>query len=490
MKTIISQKLINVLKNKIFNAISLNLFNNVESLLNNLLCNDNSNKYFDLIYKSQQAARDIVKSIVISTLEELDNEFKESAYRKSRYYINKSNVPRTLITIVGEITFYRTYYISKNSNKKFFYIDKIFNLPKSDHYDHIVKAISISKAVSTSQAQAVRDTSAFINDISYFETNSIIKDIPRQSVYNWIINWHVPNIIPKSVDTPETLYVMADEKYIGAQNIDKDIMVKCFVTFEDIKDVCKNRRQLVNRSVFSCYSSKAWPKFMDFIAMKYDFSKIKNICLLADGGSWIKSGISELKLDPNNSVKFYLCEFHFKQAIHHITTDSDERYYLLHIFNTKPKSYFIDAVNTIIYNNPKRNDIIIKKLKYIINNYTNIKSMLALNIGSSMESHISHLIASFFSSRPKGFSTKRIEKYIKLNDYKYNNINIFKLYLSTYSKKQTVTLNENTYDYEIFTQDKLHNIPVLNNGLKTGTYTILNSISHDISLNDIIENET
>ena len=463
MKPIISQKLINVLKNKIFNVISLNLFNNIEFLLNNLLNNNTPNQYFNVIFKAQQTARDIVKSIVISTFEELDNEFKESTYRKSRYYINKSNVPRTLITIVGEITFYRTYYISKHSNKKFFYIDKIFDLPKNDHYDPIVKAISISKAVSTSQAQ---------------------------SVYNWIKNWYIPNIVPKSVETPETLYVMADEKYIGAQNISKDIMIKCFVTFEDIKDISKNRRQLVNRSVFSCCTSKAWPNFMDFIAMKYDFSKIRNICLLADGGSWIKSGIPELKLDPNNSVKFYLCEFHFKQAIHHITTDSDERYYLLHIFNTKPKSYFIDAVNTIILNNPKRKDTIIKKLKYIINNYTNIKSMLALNIGSSMESHISHLIASFFSSRPKGFSTKRIEKYIKLNDYKYNNINIFKLYLSTYSKKQTVTLNENTYDYEIFTQDKLHNIPVLNNGLKTGTYTILNSISHDISLNDIIENET
>lgn len=160
------------------------------------------------------------------------------------------------------------------------------------------------------------------------------------------------------------------------------------------------------------------------------------------------------------------------------------------IFNTKPKSYFIDAVNTIILNNPKRKNTITKKLKYIINNYTNIKSMLNLNMGSSMESHISHLIASFFSSRPKGFSTKRIEKYIKLNDYKYNNINIFKLYLSTYSKKQTITLNENTYDYEIFSQDKLHNIPVLNNGLKTGTYTILNNISHDISINYDIENET
>lgn len=490
MKTIISQKLINVLKNKIFNVISLNLFNNVEFLLNNLLCNDGSNHYFDVIFKAQQAAREIVKSIVISTFEELDNEFKESAYRKSHYYINKSNVPRTLITIVGEITFNRTYYISKHSNKKFFYIDKIFDLPKNDHYDPIVKAISISKAVSTSQAQAVRDTSAFINDISYFETISSIKDIPRQSVYNWIKNWYVPNIIPKSVDTPETLYVMADEKYIGAQNINKDIMIKCFVTFEDIKDISKNRRQLVNRSVFSCYTSKAWPKFMDFIAMKYDFSKIKNICLLSDGGSWIKSGIPELKLEPNNTVKFYLCEFHFKQAIHHITANKEERTNLINIFNTQTKKDFIAAVKQIILKNPSREEIITKKLNYILNNYSSIKSMLELKIGSSMESHISHLIASFFSSRPKGYSTKRIEKYIKLNDYKHNNINIFKLYLNTYSKKQTITLDENKYDYEIFTPDKIHNIPVLNYGQNTGTYIYLKNISHEISAGTYILNET
>ena len=490
MKTIISQKLKNVIKNKIFNVISLNLFNNVEFLLNNLLCNDGSNQYFNVIFKVQQAAREIVKSIVITTFEELDNEFKESEYRKSRYYINKSNVPRTLITIVGEITFYRTYYISKHSNKKFFYIDKIFDLPKNDHYDPIVKAITVSKAISTSQAQAVRDTSAFISDISYFETNSIIKDIPRQSVYNWIKNWYVPNIVPKSVDTPETLYVMADEKYIGAQDIDKDIMIKSFVAFEDVINVSKNRRKLVNRTVFSHYGDKPWLAFMDFIAMKYDFDKIKNICLLGDGASWIKSGTGELRLSQNNSVKFYLCEFHFKQAIHHITTDADERYYLLHIFKNKPKSYFVDAVSTIIYNNPNRKDTITKKLNYIVNNYTNIKSMLDLNIGSSMESHISHLIASLFSSRPKGFSTKRITKYLKLNDYKNNNINIFKLYLSTYSKKKTIELYENTYDYEIFTPDKIHNIPVLNYGRNTGTYIYLNNISHEISTETYILNET
>lgn len=490
MKTIISQKLINVLKNKIIPIISLNLFNDIEFLLNNLFVNDTSNIYFDLIYRIQSSTREMIKSIIISTFEELDNEFKDSTYRKSRYYINKSNVSRTLITVIGEITFKRTYYISKFSNKKFFYIDKIFDLPKKDHYDPIIKAIAITKAVSTSQAQSVRDTSSFINDLSYFESDSTIKNIPRQSVYNWIKNWFVPNIVPKSIETPETLYIMADEKYIGAQDIKKDIMVKSFVSFEDVIDVSKNRRKLVNRTVFSHYGNKPWIAFMDFISMKYDFDKIKNVCLLGDGASWIKSGTSELRLSQNNSVKFYLCEFHFKQAIHHITTDSDERYYLLHIFENKPKSYFVNAVKTIIYNNPNRKETITKKLNYIVNNYTNIKSMLNSNIGSSMESHISHLIASMFSSRPKGYSTKRIKKYLKLNDYKHNNINIFKLYLSTYSNKHTITINENTYDYEIFDIDKIHNIPVLNNGLNTGTYKILNSISHEVSTDTYILNET
>ena len=410
MKTIISQKLLNVLKNKIIPIISLKLFNDVEFLLNNLFVNDGSNHYFSLIYKIQTSAREMVKSIVSSTFEELDNDFKESTYRKTRYFVNKSNVSRTLITIVGEITFKRTYYVSKHSNKKFFYIDKIFDLPKNDHYDPIVKTIAISKAVSTSQAQSVRDTSSSINDLSYFESDSIIKDIPRQSVYNWIKNWYVPNIVPKSVETPDTLYVMADEKYIGSQDIEKDIMIKSFVAFENVIDVSKNRRKLVNRTVFSHYGDR-----------------------------------------------------------------------LIHIFKNKPKSYFIDAVGTIIYNNPNRKETITKKLNYIINNYANIKSMLDLNIGSSMESHISHLIASLFSSRPKGFSTKRITKYLKLNDYKNNNINIFKLYLSTYSQKKTTELYENTYDYEIFTPDKIHNIPVLNYGRNTGTYIYLDNISHEIS---------
>lgn len=474
----ISQNLRNVLKNRIKILINPILYNLIDFMVDNLFDVNAQNKYFSLLSTIHSSTRELIKKIIISAFEEFDENYKHSTDRIYKYYINKSNVPRTLITIVGQITFSRTYYKSKYSNKKFFYLDYAFDLPKYDHYDPIIKAIAISNATNTSQAQAARDISALTGDLKYFMDNSSIYNIPRQSIYNWIKEWNTPNIVPQSVETPETLYVMADEKYIGAQDIQKDIMVKCFVTFEDVRDVSKNRRALVNRSVFSCYDSKAWPLFMDYIAKRYDFSKIKNIALLSDGGTWIKSGISELRLDPNNNVKFYLCEFHFKQAIHHITTDENERKDLLEVFTNKSKKDFVNAVNKIIENNKNRAEIITKKLDYILNNYSSIKAMLNLDIGSSMESHISHLIASFFASRPKGFSTKRIDQYLKLNDYKNNGINIFKLYLQSYKNNEIKDIDENIVNTYVCDNFNNGNIPILNDGHITQTYGILNALVH------------
>lgn len=478
MNISISQNLKNVLKNKIKILISPILYNTVDIMVDNLLLSNSESLYFSMFSTIQSSVRELIKNIIITTFEEIDNNFKNSAERKSRYYINKSNVSRTLITIVGEISFKRTYYKNKFSNDKFFFIDKAFDLPKYDHYDPIVKGIAIKNATETSQFQSARTTSEMIGELSNFIDDICINNIPRQSIHNWIKEWNIPEIVPTSVETPKTLYVMADEKYIGAQNIEKDIMVKCFVAFEDVKQISFGRRALVNRYVFSCYDSKAWPKFMDYIAKRYDFSIIKNIALLGDGGNWIKSGVNELKLDSTNNVKFYLCEFHFKQAIHHITSDEDERKYLIHIFQQKNKKYFEDAVNQIIMHNPKRKELIIKKLNYILNNYSAIKAMLELKIGSSMESHISHLIASFFAARPKGFSTKRIEQYLKLNDYKNNNINIFKLYMSSYKNKEVIKINADATQNYAFDNFENGNIPILCNGLRTGTYNDLKALAH------------
>lgn len=475
---IISQNFKIMLKNKLKTLISTNLYNSVDFIVDNFSLNSNDNyNYFNFTNLLNNSIRTLILSVISSTFEEIDTQFKNSAARKSRYYINKSNVSRTITTIFGTVTFKRTLYKNKFSNTYLFFIDKSFDLPKYDHYDPIIKAISINNAFHTSQAQSARDISAYTNDLSYFVNKDTTSNISRQSIFNWIKKWNVPNITPNAINTPETLYVMADEKYIGAQNIAKDIMVKCFVTFEDVKDVSKNRRSLSNRFTFSTYSDKPWKEFMDVIAMRYDFSKIKNIALIGDGGSWIKSGLNELRLDSTNIINYYLCEFHFKQAIHHITTDKSERKILFYIFNNFSKDIFTDNVYLILKNQPDRFDIINKKLNYILNNYNYIKNMLNLKIGSSMESHISHLIASFFASRPKGYSTKNIKKYLLLNDYKNNNVNIFNLYLKTYKYKECITINENICNFD-FNNNSYDNVPILKNGHKTPLYTELKNICH------------
>ena len=68
----------------------------------------------------------MIKTVIIETFEEIDNQFKNSSERKLKYNINKSSVPRTLVTIVGEITFTRTYYISKLDGSYHFLIDELF----------------------------------------------------------------------------------------------------------------------------------------------------------------------------------------------------------------------------------------------------------------------------------------------------------------------------------------------------------------------------
>ena len=104
--------------------------------------------------------------------------------------------------------------------------------------------------------------------------------------------------------------------------------------------------------------------------------------------------------------------------------------------------------------------------------------MLELNIGLSMESHISHLIASFFAACPKGFSTKRINQYLKLNDYKNNGINIFKLYMQSYNNTEIVKIDENVANTYVYDNFNTGNIPILNDGHVTPVYETLNALAH------------
>ena len=137
------------------------------------------------------------------------------------------------------------------------------------------------------------------------------------------------------------------------------------------------------------------------------FQKIRHIYLLADGGNWIKNGLHELKLYAQNKPQFCLCEFHFKQAINHISSDKDERKNLLEIFNTKPFEEFKKRIDELIVINPNRKETITNKYNYIKNNKSAIKRMLNLILVHLWKAIFLILLLPCSLQDPKGFSTKK-----------------------------------------------------------------------------------
>ena len=140
------------------------------------------------------------------------------------------------------------------------------------------------------------------------------------------------------------------------------------------------------------------------------------------------------------------------------------------------KKAFVDRINNIILNNPERQETLTKKLNYLSKNYPAIKRMLNLDFGSSMESHISHLIASFFAARPKGYSSKNIDKYLKINDFKNNNYNIFNIYMNSYSNNEVISINRKQLDFSIFEKSDTTSIPILKRGEVTPVYNELHQL--------------
>lgn len=469
----------NIIKNRLKEKIN-SLTNNMINTIIDSIGKDNSSDYVSIVSSVQDAEREMIKQTLITTFEELDNNYKYSKERFKFYVVNKSNIPRTITTLFGDITFLRTYYKSRLDDSLHFLLDEMLELPKYDRYDPIVKAYAVDIYTKTNQKLSGEITGNQISSINNLINKNKLNAIPRQSIHNWINNWNEPNDVYSQRKTPNNLYIMIDEKFLGCQDKENDIMVKSYVVFENIKPIYKNRNALVNRLVFNTSSDTPWIDFTDFLYKIYDATKIKNIYILSDGGKWITSNIDELRMENNMTIKHLLCEFHFKQSINRITTVDEERKTIFNLFQTLTKKEFFKTLNAFKEKYSHKAETIEKQITYISNYYKSIKDMLKSNIGSSMESHISHIVASPFSSRPKGFSSLKINKYLKINDYVNNGINIFKLYLDSFNNP--LIINTNTpHNVNITTKDTTHldsvSLPIIESGHMTQTFQNFKTIT-------------
>jgi len=456
-------------KKLLINQFVFVLKDRLHTFIDNFNENKLSTRYVDLFLDFQKIFNDIYSSFFVHYFEFLDMQFKNSTERKEKYFINKSNVERTIITIFGTTTFKRTLYQNKITGKYYFYLDDLLGIEAYRNYDPLIRAILVSDSVLTNPNHSSSFSSLNSLHLKSYLTNSY--SVPKQTIYKFIQEFKIRPIQYNEISHEKTLYVMVDEKWIHKQdkkepNKKKWIMSKVFVTFTGI-DRKGKRSRLKGRHIFMTSSKTPWKDFMNEVDKIYDFEKLENINLLSDAGSWILSGAYEMKLYSNNKITINTCEFHVKQKINRSTTNNELRFTIANIiYELEDKKEFIKEMDKLIESKIKesRKQKITEYKNYILRHWKGIINMKHSLCKSSMEAHIEHCVASHFSSVPKAYSEKNIEIYLKLQEMHLNNINIIDYYLKTYNSEENyIYNNEKEINFSIFEKKSISNIACARN---------------------------
>lgn len=345
------------------------------------------------------------------------------------------------MTIFGEITYNKTIYQHKYNYKTYCYIDDFLGLKKYDYFDPYIKSYVLEYAANNPCTKVA----TMINDLigNRIKLNKPFQYITKQTVRNIILKENLSNPELKELETPEDLYIMADEKFIATQNNDnKDAMIKEIVIF-DGRETINKRTILKNKMSFASFKSAPLNECLDYMFYVYDMDKVKNIYVMGDGALWIKNLAHEFNYSVDTSVSFNLDKFHFKQAIHHIASDDTFIDNILTNYVTNnSKKEFKELCDILSNNNPNRYETIQSKKEYIIKNWKYINNLYKNKLKCPMESQISHTIAALFSSRLKAYSLRTLNKLLKLRLLFKNKHNIKLLFLNNINKKDILVFNK------------------------------------------------
>lgn len=432
------------------------------------------NHYINFMTDLDSFNYNFITNIIKCYFEYIDNVFFNTSYRK-KYCESKGFYSRTILTLFGEITFRRRYYYDKKYNDRFFFTDFFLNLPKRKYFDPFVCAEVCNESSLSSYSKSGRIVASKIGNRIHN-----IFSISRASSRNIVMNFDIPyeQSEIKELKRVERLYIMLDEKFVGSQfNNGKDHMIKAAVSFEDTELVYKSkiktnsmdRYKLVNSHTCASVDNHLLQDTVDYIYHNYDVDYLKEINFMGDCALWIKNFPKSnwFKFDKNIKINFAMDGFHFSQALNNLTTSKyQDVYEALYDYVLKNnKEDFNRLCNEFLDLFPERNDIIESKRDYILNNWD--QRQLYQNsphMKCSMESHISHIFADLFTSRPKAYSKRGIRQLLKLRLLKVNHVNIIQTYLNSLNpisptpthQINSIHFNDNNYYYSNFISKYLY----------------------------------
>lgn len=378
----------------------------------------------DQILGIQQILRKFGAAVISELLEEC-NTILENSIKRRAFWRIKDRTKKHLLTSVGMIGFTHTRFEHKETGKTAYLLDQILGIQPHARISRDLECRLLEEAAQSSYRKAGYTAS----EQDPVSGQTVMRHVHRLKCIRQT------NGQDQEKRRVKQLYVEADEDHIALQFHEKKGDIKRFKGHGDNGRIIKlvyvhegietegKRRSLKHRKYFGGYytgeeNKRLWEEVKEYIEETYDTDSLETIYFQSDGGGWMKKGMELLGAD------FVLDGFHLKKYVKRMvrSTGEQER-------EAEVNEWIKEGKKKELEEWEKEKAAVLeekegKKLEnsygYIKRNWKGVRNRVGKKagvLGSSTESHVSHVISARMSSRPMGWSKEGAKKLSFLRIY-------------------------------------------------------------------------
>ena len=402
--------------------------------------------------------------LISEIYEQIDEEIFKSLVRKNKYYVEQKDMPRSLVDVMGTISFKRRGYVPKHGGEYIYLLDLIMGFDDNQKVTMAAAAKILEEAVESSYAKAGKKVNL---------TDQVSKETVKDIVHGLVVEFPVKELTEKK--KLKNLHIVADEDHVAAQFWEKKgdlktsstgnkintIIDKIIVLFEDVVDDApedsKNHRyRLVGKHTFcgvykgSENNYKLWQEVQDYISANYDLNVLERVYVAGDGAPWIRAGAEVLLNGRFVLDKFHMMKY-LNQSVCHLENEDEMKEYMWECINEADKDGLKEAFRSILEVTDKdsnKYEDVKESRDYFMNNWDGIEIRSTESGGvwkCCAEGQVSHVLSDRLSSRPMGWSELGCDNISKLRAYTRNDGKIIAL-LRYQEKHQTLEAKRKEQD--------------------------------------------
>lgn len=378
----------------------------------------------DQILGIQQILRKFGAAVISELLEEC-NTILENSIKRRAFWRIKDRTKKHLLTSVGMIGFTHTRFEHKETGKTAYLLDQILGIQPHARISRDLECRLLEEAAQSSYRKAGYTAS----EQDPVSGQTVMRHVHRLKCIRQT------NGQDQEKRRVKQLYVEADEDHIALQFHEKKGDIKRFKGHGDNGRIIKlvyvhegietegKRRSLKHRKYFGGYytgeeNKRLWEEVKEYIEEMYDTDSLETIYFQSDGGGWMKKGMELLGAD------FVLDEFHLKKYVKRMvrSTGEPEREAEVNDWIKEGKKKELEewVKEKAAVLEEKEGKKLENSYGYIKRNWKGVRNRVGKKagvLGSSTESHVSHVISARMSSRPMGWSKEGAKKLSFLRIY-------------------------------------------------------------------------